>query len=140
MEIDATISSGLRVVPSAEVSEVPAGLHVHGSLIIAGNPLLAILGDRIRIFGSLDLHDCLRLKKIGARLQVAGDCDLSGCANLLSIGEDLLISRDLDLTGCNPSLSLPRKGSVGGTLILPLRFDSHLLHPTFVVKGEIRFA
>jgi hypothetical protein len=134
---NAVISAGLRVVSRYPVVFLPEGAHFHGPLEIPDNPALCLVGNSLRVDGSMLLYGCLALTEIGSDLLVDKDCDLSGCTSLKKIGRNIKIGRELNLSSCSPEIELPESGVIGENLILPYDYDMARLPEALEIKGDV---
>jgi hypothetical protein len=112
------IVNGNLKLSNKNITSLPEGLQVEGSLYLSRCTSLTSLPVRLQVGGSLGLSRCTSLTSLPDGLQVGGDLSLSRCINLTSLPEGLQVEGDLYLTGCTNLTSLPEGLQVGGDLFV----------------------
>ena len=112
------IVNGNLKLSNKNITSLPEGLQVEGSLYLSRCTSLTSLPVRLQVGGSLGLSRCTSLTSLPDGLQVEGDLSLSRCINLTSLPEGLQVEGDLYLTGCTNLTSLPEGLQVGGDLFV----------------------
>ena len=100
------------------ITTLPEGLQVEGSLYLSRCTSLTSLPDGLQVGGSLGLSRCISLTSLPDGLQVGGYLVLSGCTNITSLPEGLKVGDKLNLRSCTNLTSLPDGLKVEGDLYL----------------------
>ena len=112
------IVNGNLNLSNKNITSLPEGLQVEGSLGLSRCTSLTSLPEGLQVGKSLSLSGCTSLTFLPVGLQVGGSLSLSRCTNLTSLPEGLQVEGDLYLTGCTNLTSLPDGLQVGGNLYL----------------------
>jgi hypothetical protein len=89
------IVNGNLNLSNKNITSLPEGLQVEGSLYLSRCTSLTSLPDGLQVGGSLSLSRCINLTSLPEGLQVVGDLYLTGCTNLTSLPEGLQVGGDL---------------------------------------------
>ena len=112
------IVNGNLNLENKNITSLPEGLQVGGSLGLPRCTILTTLPDGLQVGKSLSLSGCTSLTFLPVGLQIVDCLWLNGCTNLTSLPEGFQVGGDLYLTGCTNLTSLPDGLKVGGNLYL----------------------
>jgi hypothetical protein len=106
----------LDLTNQPNLTSLPDGLTVRGSLFLCGLYSLKSLPRGLTVGGNMDAGYCTSLTQVPVGLVVAGDLHLTSCTSLTRLPEGLLVGGSLSVAGCTALLQLPRFLTVGGDL------------------------